>query len=533
MKKLLALLLALVLASSLAACGGSEDPGASNTPDASNTPGDPVASDTPDLPDVPEGGTLVVAVSAESDSMLVTKVRSSVINMWPIFEGLFKFDSTGAAVPFLVESYEEDVDALTYTLHLHQGVKFHDGSELTAEVVKWNLENYMENGILKSFLSSIDSIEVVDDYTVVLHLSAWDSLLPSSLARQMGYMASKEAFDANGEEYCSTHPVGTGPFMFESWEQGVKMAYTRFDGYWQGKPHLDGMEFVVYTTDLVTQASVESGEVHVWQTKDYNIARDMEAEGFDIITSTIPTVIYNLYYECMNPDDPLNDLRVRQAVTYAIDGQAISDSLLNGFGIVTNQFATPGSSFYSEDVAGYPYDPGKAKELLAEAGYPDGFDTTMVVWNSPSYVDAAVVMQNQLAEVGINVELNLVDLGGFVVLMDGWESGMFFHPMGISNGPAPQIASMFVQGLESGGGAHSLLHPDDVNELIQKAKSVSSTESVQYFKDAATLIWEDYCMLKSFVAIPSVTVVSPNVGNCGIGIDSSFSADLWDTYLTD
>ena len=90
---------------------------------------------------------------------------------------------------------------------------------------------------------------------------------------------------------------------------------------------------------------------------------------------------------------------------------------------------------------------------------------------------------------------------------------------------------MFVQGLESGAGAHSLLHPDDVNALIQSAKSGSLEESCQDFRDAAKLIWEDYCMLKSFVAIPSVTVVSSNVVDCGIGVDSSFSADLWDTYF--
>lgn len=532
MRKTLALVLCLILAFSVVACTEKPvDEDVENSPAVTGNAEPNENVDAPGEEAISEGGTLVVAVSAESDSMLVTQVRSTVINMWPIFEGLFKFDSTGAAVPFLVESYEEDLENLTYTLHLRQGILFHDGSELTGEVVKWNLENYMENGILKSFLASIASVEVTDTYTVVLHLSEWDSQLPASLARQMGYMASKEAYDTNGEEWCASNPVGTGPFKFQSWEQGVKMTYVRFDEYWQGKPHLDGVEFVVYTTDLVTQASMEAGEVHVWQAKDYNIAREMEAEGFSIISSNIPQVVYNLYYECMNEDDPFSNLLVRQAASYAIDPQVISDSLLNGFGIVTNQFATPGSPYYSEDVVGYPYNPEKAKELLAEAGYSDGFDTTMVVWNSPAYVNAAAIMQEQLAAVGIRVELTLVDLAGFVVLMDGWENGMFFHPMGISNGPAPQIASMFVQGLESGAGAHSLLHPDDVNALIQSAKSGSLEESCQDFRDAAKLIWEDYCMLKSFVAIPSVTVVSSNVADCGIGVDSSFSADLWDTYF--
>lgn len=295
MKKAFVYVLCMLLLISAVACSpkadtkGDKNEKPSQSDSAVND--NPLSDNQPVQPEeeqVKDGGTLIVAVSAESDSMLVTKVRSSVINMWPIFEGLFKFDSTGAAVPFLVKEYEENVEALTYTLHLHEGVKFHDGSELTAEVVKWNLENYMENGILKSFLSSIDSIEADGAYTVVLHLNAWDSLLPASLARQMGYMASKEAYDKNGEEWCASNPVGTGPFKFQSWEQGVKMTYSRFEEYWQGKPHLDGMEFVVYTTDLVTQASMQAKEVHVWQVKDYNIAREMEAEGFTVVSSNIP-----------------------------------------------------------------------------------------------------------------------------------------------------------------------------------------------------------------------------------------------------
>lgn len=533
MKRFAALILCFLLATSLfTGCTSNTDDQPTQQPgevQATNAPEDATPSDDA----IPEGGTLTVAVSSESDSMLVTQVRSNVYNMWPIFEGLFKFDSTGTAVPYLVESYEENIENLTYTLHLHEGVLFHDGSELTAEVVKWNLENYLENGILASFLSSIESIDAVDQYTVVLHLSTWDSLLPAALARQMGYMSSKEAFDTNGEEWCAANPVGTGPFKFESWEQGVKMTYTRFDDYWQGRPNLDGIEMVVYTTDLVTQASIEAGEVDVWQVKDYNIARELEEKGFNLTISSTPGVIYNLYYECMNESDHLSNLKVRQAVTHAIDGAAISDTLLNGFGILTNQFATPGSAYYSEEISGYPYDPEKAKSLLAEAGYADGFDTTMVVWNSQAYVDAATIMKEQLAAVGINVELNLVDIAGFTVLMDGWESGLFFHPMGISNGPAPQLASMFVKGITSGAGAFSMLHPDDVDELIQKAKTSSEAESVQYFKDAAYLIFEEYCMLKSFVAIPTITVVSPDVVNCGIGVDSSFSAELWNTYIAE
>lgn len=477
-----------------------------------------------------EGGTLVIAVSSESETLLVHKVRSSMISMWPMFEGLFVFDETGNAVPFLVETYEEDIPGLTYTLHLHKGVKFHDGSELTAEVVKWNLDKYMVEGILKSFLESIKSVEVKDTYTVVLHLKEWDSLLPASLARQMGYMASKTAYETYGEDYCAEHPVGTGPFKFESREQGVQMNFTRFDDYWQGKPNLDAVEMVVYKEALVAQAALEAGDIDVWQTSNYVIADELKAEGFNVYKSSIPTALYNLYFECMNPDDPFFNVKVRKAASYAIDPQAISDALFNGYGVLTNQFATPGSAFYSNGVEGCPYDTTKAKALLKEAGYPNGFKTTMACWNSQPYVNVAQILKEQLAAVGIDVEIKLYDLAGFAVLMDGWKSGLFLHPMGISNGPAAQLATLFVKGLTSGAGANSLLHPDDVDALIQKAKSSDAKSSIKYFQDAATLIFEDYCELKSFIATPSVTAVAPSVVNCGVGVNSSFAASLWDTY---
>lgn len=536
MKKVFAFLLAVSMLLTLAACGGAQD-SAKSPATGSAKPDTPAntqsaAQDTAQsgTSEPTRGGVLKVAAT-EPDSMLVYRWRNGGTALQAIYEGLMVFDETGTPQPFLAESVTGDVDSLTYTIQLKPGITFHDGSELTAEVCKWNLDMYKAEGVLSSsFFSNVESVEVTGDYTVVIHLSAWDSLLPSALCRNPGYMESKLAHDTYGADYCAMNPVGTGPFKFVRYEQGVSISVEKYADYWQGEPYLDGIDFVVYTTPLVAQAALENGDIHVWQASDYSIAKYLKDEGFNVIQSAIPYVCYAISFNCVG-DDPLADIRVRQAIAYAIDRDAIGTILEDEYGIVTNQYVPAGSVFFNDAIQGYPYNVEKAKELLKDAGYPNGFSTSVVVYDNMSSNDICLILRDQLAEVGITLEVKSVDIGSYLLNIDGWGSGMIAHPMTLDNGIDSQLAAIFRQGLSSGLGVTSFLHPDDLNENILNGLNSTGDESVQYFQEAMRLIFDEYCMVKAIAVNSRATVESPSVHDTGIGAVSSYSATLWKAWL--
>ncbi len=527
MKKSIALLIVLCMLLSFVAC--------TNNP-AHETQTTAPATEPTDVPEgdstgIQKGGILQVATSGDPDSMLVYRYRNNGTALLAIYEGLMVFDETGTPQPFLAESVVGDVDSLTYTIKLREGITFHDGSELNAEVCKWNLDMYKTEGALStSFFSNVESTEVLDEYTVVIHLSAWDSLLPAALSRQPGYMQSKLAHDTYGADYCATHPVGTGPFKFKSFEQGVKISVEKYEDYWQGEPYLDGIDFVVYTTPLVAQAAMESGEIHSWQASNYDVAAYLQNEGFNIVQSAIPYCCYAISFNCVG-EDPLADIRVRQAIACAIDRDSIATILDKEFGIVTNQYVPSTSAFYNPEIDGYSYDVEKAKELLAEAGYADGFSTSIIVYDNMSALDICLIIKEQLAEVGIDVEVKTVDIGSYLLSIDGWESGMIAHPMTLDNGIDSQLAAIFRQGLESGLGVKSFIHPDDLDECIERGLNSSGEESVKAFQEAMQLIFDEYCMVKAIAVNFKATVENPGVHDTGLGAISSYSATLWKAWM--
>ena len=193
MKKLLMIVLAIALTLVPLFAGGSSE-----------------SATVPENPDVngsvkvTKGGTLTIATTADAASMLPTVIRSPT-NLYyasACFETLMNFDANGVPQPFLAESVTENVSNLTYTIELKKGILFHDGTELTAEVCKWNIDHYKAEGVLStSFYSKLESVEVAGPYTVVLHLSSWDSAIPNALARECGYMSSKEAYERGAKGF--------------------------------------------------------------------------------------------------------------------------------------------------------------------------------------------------------------------------------------------------------------------------------------------------------------------------------------------
>ena len=211
---------------------------------------------TPTAPSGPRyGGILKVSIYMDGVSIGYPPKCIRIFGMAqasPAIETLFRHDNTGKLTPWLATGIKSNATAKTTILTLRKGVKFHDGTNFNAEAVKWNLDRHLAEKT--AAVQKIKSIDVIDDYTVRINLSEWDSTFEGTLAMNTGMMISPTAYEKNGQEWCEKNPVGTGPFEFVSWEKDVRTIYKKFPGYWQkGKPYVDGIEWYIIADHLTRE----------------------------------------------------------------------------------------------------------------------------------------------------------------------------------------------------------------------------------------------------------------------------------------
>jgi peptide/nickel transport system substrate-binding protein len=404
------LILSLTALSLLAACSTSSSSPAQPAP-TSAAPAPPPQTSAAPAPSASgltpkKGGILKIGgVSSQTLSLGYPPSMAGAIDGYasePCLDTLFTYDKNLNIIPRLALDYKVSDDAKSITINLRKGVKFHDGSDFNAEVVKWNMDSFRATP--KPDLKAVTSIDAVDDYTVRLNLSSFSSILVSSLCGDPGRMISEKAFDANGKAWCEKHPVGTGPFKFVSWDPDVSFKYERWDGYWGGPVYLDGYWRLIYADATSAEMAFRNGDFDIFLTSGQT-ARDLEKTGkYNFSISKYGKTPF-LAGDSNNSDSPFKNIKVRQAMSYAIDVKTMCDSLSYGYGIVTNQWSLPGTPGYNPDVVGYPYNPDKAKQLLAEAGYANGFDTTISYFVSDWTTNRSTAVADYLSKVGIRATL--------------------------------------------------------------------------------------------------------------------------------
>lgn len=430
-------ILILIMVLLLPACG--TQPPAATTP----KPSAPVTA----APKPQYGGTLKIIVKSDigtlgapSEAIGGNYYRVGV----PAVEALLRFDEKQRLQPRLVESWDITPDGKNITLHLHKGINFQDGTPFDAETVKYNLENYTSNKIRPAILQNVSSFTVVDPYSIKLGLKAPDSTLLYELSQSgAGQMASPAAIKAptTPEKMAKDHMVGTGPFKFVSYQTGVNIKYDKFNGYWQsGKPYLDNVEITQIPDPVTSVMAFRSGDAQVLFKITPQDARDLTALGYEIILSdTMP--IYYLTPDSANSDSPWSDIRVRQAAEYAIDKKALAQSIGRGYYEPTNQFATTNNGCYVPGLTGRDYNPEKAKQLLAAAGYTQGFKTKLII-GPQAERDVTVALQTYLKEVGIDAELDIADSVRYSTMMNtnGWKNGVMWSDIGLSSFYLPSLS---------------------------------------------------------------------------------------------
>ena len=398
-KKILTLLAAVCLLSAvLSGCGGGSQAGTTENTDQSTN----MAADGAEARAA--AGELNVGIAQDLDSSLdphkTVKAGTREV-MFNVFEGLLKPDASGNLNPAVAESYTVSDDHLLYTFKLRSGVKFHNGQDVTPEDVIWSYQRCAEP-------DSADIIQVAAFAGVEMYAEGDDTVC-FQLQEPNNEFASYLTTAVLPKDYTEqdTQPVGTGPFKFVSRTAQESVVLERFDDYWGEKPELTKVTYKIIENADSILLSLQSGAVDVFAHLTTTQIAQL-GDGFHVEEGTM-NLVQALYLN--NAEKPFDDVRVRQALSYAVDRQQILDLAFDGYGTLLGSSMYPAFSKYFDDSLTdyYTYNTEKAKELLTEAGYPNGFDMTITVpSNYQPHMDTAQVIVEQLKAVGINATIQPV-----------------------------------------------------------------------------------------------------------------------------
>ena len=418
-----------------------------------------------------------------------------------IVETLVSIDYKGKLAPGLAESWEVSEDGLTWTFHLRESVKFHDETPFNADAMKSSLERAMEEAaVFKSI--PIALVETKDDHTLLITTKEPFAPLPAYLTKGESAPISSSSFDENGK---FLEPIGTGPFKFESWKPKEEIRLVKNDDYWGTKPKLDKVVYKGIPEAITRVMMSKAGELNIAQILPPDAVKGLEsADNIDVSTKSIGRVRligFNMKKE------PFNELKVRKAVNYAIDRDALVKYVLEGVGTPARCLFPPEFYWANTDLNGYTYDPEKARNLLEEAGWIDTDDDGVLDKNGKplkitllTYTERAALpptaemIQSQLAEVGIKSELKVLKCDAASEMKKAGEFDMFLVGRGLLFIPDPD--SIMMEDYHSIHGVDGFLwygyHNERVNELIDKGRVTMDTEERKgIYDEVQKLVLED------------------------------------------
>lgn len=334
-----------------------------------------------------------------------------------IFNGLVRYKSDQIDVePSLATSWDLSEDGKVYTFHLRDDVFFHKGyGQLTSDDVKFSFDRILdpeEGSRYAGLLSSIEKVVAIDDLTVEVHLKAPEpAFLVSAFAFRPGYIVSRRAVEELGADF-STNPIGTGPYIFDSWTTGQEVVLVSNEDYWNGAPYFKKVTMKVIPEETVSSLALQKDEIN------YLMVREVETQLELMSAPNIAMIVVpgtQLVPLWMNTSrEPLNDVRVRRAIAHAIDLEEFTDAVLEGTGFTTHSVIPPPMIGYTDDVVKYPLDLEKARQLLTDAGYPGGGFELELVYRATGIKPAvATILQSMLARIGIQVILTVVETGEY------------------------------------------------------------------------------------------------------------------------
>ena len=449
-----------------------------------------------------ERDTLTIGIGAEPESLdpvNMTSAPAATVGEH-VVERLIYMEEDGALTPMLATSWEANEDSTVWTFQIREGVTFHDGEPLNAEAVAVNLRRFVNPDVGAAYaflLGTVESIEATGEYELTMELSQPFAPILAHLSHSFIGIVSPAQLEGLGPNDTFEIPIGTGPYRMTEWSRGEQIVLEVNEDYYGNISEIPTIEFDFIPESSALIVALETGEADAIMRVPPQETDRLEA--IPEIEVVYESSVRTIYIGFNNEKEPFNDPLVRQALNYAVDKQAIVDGLFDGVFTVADAPVVP-AVFGHESVGPYEYDPERARELLAEAGYPDGLDMTLHHPTGRYLLDATVAeaVQDMLAEVGVNATLETRE----------WSSYLEFT----SQPPEEAEYDAFMLGwgtvtLDSDYGLYALLHSrqwnpngnnrgfyenERVDELLDEARVETDRETrEELYAEAIELIWED------------------------------------------
>ena len=460
--------------------------------------------------------TLVVAIAADAGGGLDPEGvlnNTSGFVMATIFDSLVKYKPGTVDVgPALAESWDVSADGLTWTFHLRKGVKYHDGTPFNGPNYIKSIKRLMvdkkdpasiysisaplpvENYVDDTY-STVTSYVALDDNTVQFKLKEPNGPFPTNLAMVWNGVVSPDAWDKYKKDF-RNHPVGTGPFIFKEWRPGDQIVLDANPNYWGGKPKVDRLVFKVMPDAQAALLALKKGDVHILADVSVQTIPAIKSDP-NLVVVTQPGLVVS-GVAMTNDAKPFTDKRVRQALNYAVDKDALNKQLYQGLAVQLTAPLPSSQWGWDDSLKGYGYDPEKAKKLLADAGYPNGFECELLSYSSPrgynpAGAELAVAVQGYLAKVGVKANIRKSEMAAFLgEVRSGKYTQMFLTGFSGDNGdPDNFLWNLFGSpGMPVADTSH--YKNDQVDKLlIDGRRTTDHNKRIEIYKQAQKIILEE------------------------------------------
>src|SRR5882757_7551510 len=449
--------------------------------------------------------------------------------MYALHDAMVKPMPGSAAEPCLAEAWKMAPDGLSYEFTLRAGTKFHNGAPVTADDVKFSFERY--RGTSAALMKErVAAVETPDERSVRLVLKkAWpDFLTFYSSATGAGWIVPQKYVEQVGEEGFKKAPVGAGPYRFVSFAPGVELVFEAFDGYWRKTPAVKRLVFKVVPEEATRLAALKRGEVDIAYSIRGELAEELrKTPGLTLKPVVIQGTFWLYFPDQWDPKSPWHDQRVREAARLALDYKSISEALTLGYSPITNSIIPDSFDFYWKAPAAV-YDLAKAKQLLAQAGFPKGFDAGDYTCDS-TYANLGEAVLNNLQEVGIRSQLRPIERAAF---LKSWGDKAFKNLIQCGTGAFGNAATRLDTFIVKGGTYVYGSYPDIDSLAPQQAAELDHKRRTAILEQMQQLV-HDKSVVAPIWQLAFINGVGPRVGESGFGsiADYAYTAPYEDITL--
>lgn len=444
---------------------------------------------------------LIVAQGADARTLDPQKaIDTPTVRVYnQIYDGLVKKDNDMNIVPGLAESWNK-VDERRTIFNLRKGVKFHNGETLTAKDVKFTLDRMKNQPTVSFLISEIELVNVIDDYTVEIVTKNGFGPLLSHLSHPGAVILNEKAVTNSSERY-DQNPVGTGPYILDKWLAGDRIFLKANPEYYLGKSAIENIVIKAIPEGTNRTIALETGEA--------DIVYDVDPVDIDKIKSNndlkflYEQSLGNSYLGLNTQHKPFDDVRVRQAIAYAINVDDIIEVVYKNTAIPGSSPISPKIPGYNKDVKNYEYNVEKAKKLLAEAGYPNGFKTSIWINDNTSRKDIATILQDQFKTIGIDAAIETLEWGAYIDRTAAGEHDMYILGwVTVTGDPDYGLYPVFHTSAHGRAGNRSFYSNATVDRLLDEARiSTDQEKRMDNYREIQRIIQEE---------IPSITMVYNN-----------------------